>query len=224
MGRGILIATCAMSLVAATSSGAQDFNLLLGARGTGSDDSLAYLSFTTALGSTTSDGWVLRFDTEATDISFAGANSDQNMYRLLVGYSFPLGTNTFTALAGPTHVDRDVGVTKAISETGYYLGLEGSGFVGDRGFWAGIAQWSSPDEAFYSRVFGTYQVAGTTSLGPDFSYLHESNYERSTLGLRASWVIGNTVLGVIGGASRQDGRTGPSETDGFLEVQTFFTF
>jgi len=167
---------------------------------------------------------VARFETEVSDITFAGINSRQDMHRLLLGYAFPVDANTFTLFAGPTYVDRDLNGVNAISETGYYLGVEGYGFFGDQGFWAGIAQFSSPDDEFYVRGFTTYLVSENLSLGPDVSYLHEPDYERTTLGLRASWVIDDTVLGVIGGVSMQDGTAGPSESAGFLELQASFSF
>lgn len=224
MSRTMRIGIVMLAMLAATSAWAQDASLLVGGRATEADGGLGYLSYTAGIGGSTSDGWILRVEAETSDAALAAVETNQNMVRLLAGYSFSTGIGTVTALAGPTYVDRDSGGASLISETGYYLGLEGSGFIGDRGYWAGIAQWSSPDEAFYTRSYGTYLVGGNVNIGPDFSYLHEPSYERSTVGLRVASVFGDAAIGVIGGVSTQDGAAGQSGTDGFLELQIAFTF
>lgn len=224
MTRILRMGTLSLSLLAAMPAWADGYSLLVGGRSAGSDSTLGYLSFSGGPGTNMSDGWVYRLETEATETTFAGATSNQQMQRILAGYSFATDTGTFTVLAGPTRVERDAGPVELISETGYYVGLEGSGFIGDRGYWAGVVQWSSPEEAFYARGFGTYLVEGSTNIGPDVSYLHEPDYERTTIGIRGSWVLGNTVIGVVGGSATQSGSAGPSETDGFIEMQVGISF
>ena len=199
---------------------AQDISVLLGGRATASDTSAGYLSVTGTFGAQGAGGVVLRGELEDTTTVFAGDETVQDAQRLLLGYSFVTGAGNFTALAGPTRVTRSVnGGPDIISETGLYLGVEGDGFIGDRGYWAGIAQYSSPDEAFFTRAFSTYQVGGNVNIGPDFSYLNEPDFERGTLGVRTAWTFDRNVLALIAGATRETGTLGSDETEGFLELQ-----
>ncbi len=128
-------------------------------------------------------------------------------------------------MAGPTHATRSVnGGPDEISETGLYVGAEGNGYIGNRGYWAGVAQWSDPEEAFYTRAFSTYLVGGNTNIGPDISYYDEEDYSRTTLGLRAAWNLDQAAFAVIGGTARESGIAGPDEDDGFIEIQLGFSF
>lgn len=215
----------AFALLIAGPAHAQNVDVLIGGRGVADDGSLAYLSVTGDIGTYTTSGLVVRAEAEQTNIEFGGDSSKQNAQRLLLGYAWSNDAGSYSVLAGPTHVTRSVnGGPDEISETGLYVGAEGSGFIGDRGFWAGIAQWSDPEEAFYTRAFSTYLVGGNTNIGPDFSYYHEDAYDRTTLGLRAAWSLDQAVLAIIGGASLESGDAGNDEEDGFLELQLGFSF
>jgi len=215
------VITCGVS----TPAIAQDFNVLLGGRATESSTYTGYLSITGTYGAAGADGLTFRAEAENTKTQFAGSRTQQDMQRILAGYTFVTDSGTFTALAGPTHVKRSInGGPSTISEVGAYAGLEGYGFWGTRGYWAGIAQYSTPDEAFYTRAFTTYLVGGNTSIGPDISYLDEPNFERGTLGLRSAWTFDQNVIAVIGGMSKETGTAGPSETEGFLELQLGLSF
>lgn len=225
MLRKTALAASAIAFGLAIPAAAQDISALIGGRITESDSTIGYLSVTGDFGVPGAGGFVLRGEAESTTTDFAGFDTHQEMQRLLLGYSFVTDGGTFTALAGPTYVERTTnGGPATISEIGIYAGLEGSGFIGDRGYWAGIVQYSSPDEAFYSRAFATYLVGGNTNIGPDFSYLHEPDYERSTIGLRAAWTFDQNVLALIGGVARESGSLGPDETEGFLELQLGISF
>ena len=223
MSRKLARITAVIAATVGLPAAAQEFNVLLGGRATESATSAAYMSVTGDFAPAGTNGFLLRGEIESSTTEFAGARTNQDTQRLVLGYSFATDIGEFTALVGPTHVSRSLsGGPTLFSETGYYVGLEGYGFFGDRGYWAGIAQYSSPDEAFYTRAFATYLVAA--NIGPDVSYLHEPNFERATLGLRSAWTFEKSVVAVIAGVSRESGMAGPNETEGFLELQLSFSF
>lgn len=225
MLRKTTLAATAIASVLCTPAVAQDVDVLLGGRVTEDDSALGYLSVTGKFGTAGASGFILRGEAEFTTTDFAGFETDQEMQRLLLGYSFVTDTGTFNLLAGPTHVKRSTnGGPSTISETGAYAGVEGYGFIGQRGFWAGIAQYSTPDEAFYTRAFTTYLVGGNTNIGPDISYLDEPGFERATLGLRTTWTFDDNAVAVIAGMSRESGVAGPSDDEGFLELQIGLSF
>ena len=204
---------------------AQDVSVLLGGRVTESDSSAGYLSVTNNFAPAGTNGFVLRGEVERTRTDFAGSESKQDLQRLLLGYSFNTQAGTFTGLIGPTHVTRSInGGPDVISETGVHVGVEGYGFYGEGGYWAGLAQYASPDEAFYTRGFTTYFIGGNTNIGPDVSYLNEPNFERGTLGLRSAWTFDQNVIALIGGVSQETGSAGGDETEGFLELQVGLSF
>jgi hypothetical protein len=225
MFRKLALVATTLTLGSTAPALAQNVSVLLGGRVTESDTSAAYLSVTNNFAPLGTDGVVLRGELEHTRTDFAGTESKQNLQRVLLGYAFNTQAGTFTGLIGPTHVTRSInGGPDVISETGIHVGAEGYGFYGEGGYWAGLAQYSSPDEAFYTRGFTTYLVGGNTNIGPDLSYLDEPNFERGTLGLRTAWTFDQTVVALIGGASQETGTAGGDETEGFLELQVGLSF
>lgn len=219
------LAALAIAVGISTPAASQTVSVLLGGRATESDSAVGYLSVTGSFAAPGANGFVLRGEAESSKTVFAGSETNQDMQRLIAGYSFVTDFGGFTALAGPTHVRRSTnGGPNTISETGLYVGLEGYGFIGDRGYWAGITQYSTPDEAFFTRGFYTYLVGGNTNIGPDVSYLHEPDFERGTVGLRTAWTFDTHILALIGGVARESGTAVPSESSGFLELQLGFSF
>lgn len=215
---------CATAVAMAGPSVAQQVDTLAGVRATGPDSIVGYTSATVTFGEEGGGGVVVRGDGEMARTSFAGTLSEQQVARILVGYSLVLDDATVTFLGGATHVNRSVDGTPTINATGLYGAVEGFGFIGETGYWAGLAQYSQPDDAFYTRAYGLKWLGGNFNVGPDATYLHETDYQRFTAGVRTTWTFDNAALSLIGGLSSQSGSAGPRENDGFVEAQLGFSF
>lgn len=221
----IVLGTFAASQALAQDLYQRDFHLMLGLRATEADNTLGYGSLTGKLQRDRNGGLYLRADAETSKVNFGGTRWDQDEYRLLLGYAFPISNGEMMVLAGPTRVERTYnGGFSDISDTGLYAALEGYGYIGARGFWGGIIQWSDPAEEFFARAYGTYLVGGNTNIGPDVSYLNEPDYHRTTLGIRSTWTFQNAAVSAIVGVERQSGSAASSENDAFIEMQLNFNF
>lgn len=220
----VMVAFMNASISVATPVTAQNIDMLVGARQTGPDSRLGYVSGTYNLQGQGVSGPLVRLDGETSRLQLSGVTTQQKTARLLAGYTNFFGTGSATILGGAAYVDRTTDSIGTISETGYYLGLEGAAYLGDRGYAAGITQYSSPDEAFYTRGFSTYLVADKISLGPDLSYLHEPDFKRATIGLRTSLIGDAGVFGVILGVSDARATGLSSVHEGFVELQYFVSY
>ncbi|MCC5989427.1 MAG: hypothetical protein JJT95_17295 [Pararhodobacter sp.] len=204
----------------------QSFEFLGGLRQIGSNDTLAYGSLTHSRAGNEAEGVRLRLAGTGVSSRMFATQVSQGSMALTAGYSWRAGTTgSFALMAGPAYVRRTEGGVTSIDALGVLVSAEYAGFVGERGFAVAYAEYSSPDQALFARAFYSYYTSDRFGIGPDVSYLSEPDFNRLNLGVRASYVLGATVLSATAGqAISNNALVPPTNRSPFLELQIATTF
>ncbi|WP_114965651.1 cellulose biosynthesis protein BcsS [Alkalilacustris brevis] len=199
----------------------QSFEFIGGVRQIGSNDTQGYGTLTYGPGGLEADGVRLRVTGTGSNSHMFTTRVRQRSMALTGGYSWRAGdAGSFALMAGPTYVRRTEGGVSTIDEVGILASAEYAGFVGERGFAVAYAEYSSPDRALFARAFYSHYTTDQFGIGPDISYLSEPDFSRLNLGVRASYVVGATVLSAtVGHATTKNDLDPPTNRSPFLELQ-----
>jgi len=200
---------------------AQSFEFVGGLRQIGANDTLGYGSLTYNRAGAGAEGLQFRLSGVKAWSTMFGTDVSQGSFSLTAGHAWQAGTTgSFAIMAGPTYVNRTAAGGTVIDAVGYLVSAEYAGFVGQRGFAGLYTEYSSPDQAFFTRAFYSYYLNDRFGIGPDLGYLVEPNFTRGTLGVRASYVVGASVFSAtIGQAITNNALLPPSDRSAFLELQ-----